>query len=338
MSSDIDNSAPVGMRQSHSIMVLLVDDQPIIAETLRRMLDGESDIDFHYCLDAGEALDMAAAIHPTLILQDLIMPRVDGLDLVREYRRHPECREIPIIVLSAREDPKVKAEAFARGANDYVVKLPDRVELLARIRYHSQWYIHKRQRDEAYRSLQESQRQMENMNLKLMHLSTHDSLTNIPNRYHFDQMFSGEWSRSGRDSTPLSIVMIDIDEFKKYNDALGHPAGDKCLAAVANVLSNNLHRPADLVARYGGEEFVLLLPGTDAAGAKVIAEKMASEIEKLKVPHPDSSVSDHITISLGVAATIADRTGRPDSLLHDADEALYAAKKAGRNQIRVAGE
>jgi len=315
---------------------LLVDDQPMIAETIRRMLDGEDDIDFHYCLDAEEALNMVAAIHPTLILQDLIMPQVDGLDLVSQYRSHPECKEIPIVVLSAREDPNVKAEAFARGANDYVVKLPDRVELLARIRYHSQWYIHKRQRDEAYRSLQESQRQMESMNLKLMHLSTHDSLTNIPNRYHFDQMFSGEWSRSGRDKTPVSIIMIDIDEFKKYNDALGHPAGDKCLAAVANVLSNILKRPADLVARYGGEEFVVLLPGTGAEGAKSIAEKMASEVEALRVPHPGSSVSDHITISLGVATSVADKSGRPDRLLHDADEALYVAKKGGRNQIRMA--
>ncbi len=320
----------------HPLMVVLVDDQPIIAETIRRMLDDEIDIDFHYCMEARDALDMIVSIQPTLILQDLIMPHIDGLDLVRQYRAHPVTRDTPIIVLSAKEDPEVKVEAFARGANDYVVKLPDKLELAARIRYHCQWFIHKQQRDDAYRSLQESQRQLEDMNLKLLHLSTHDSLTNIPNRYRFDQAFSGEWNRTGRDKMPLSIIMIDIDLFKKYNDGLGHLEGDRCLAKVAGVLSNSLRRPADMVARYGGEEFVVLLPGTDAKGAQIMAEKMRSGVEALKIPHPCSPISACVTISLGIAAAIPDRSKRANRLLHTADQALYLAKERGRNRISVA--
>lgn len=321
---------------AHPIMVVLVDDQPMVAETIRRMLEDETDIDFHYCMEAKEALNQVAAIHPTLILQDLIMPQIDGLELVSQYRAHPECSEIPIIVLSAREDPKVKAEAFARGVSDYVVKLPDKIELIARIRHHSQWYIHKRQRDDAYRSLQESQRQLKDMNLKLLHLSTHDSLTNIPNRYHFDQAFSDEWRRGGRDKSPLSLIMIDIDLFKKYNDGLGHLAGDQCLGKVADVLSKNLQRPADSVSRYGGEEFVVLLPGTDAEGALTMANKLLDEVITLKIPHPESPISDFVTISLGVATKIPNNSERPDTLLHEADQALYYAKESGRNQIKVA--
>ena len=137
----------------YSIMIVLVDDQPVVAEILRRMLEGEDDIDFHYCMDGNDALNTILDIRPTLILQDLVMPNADGLELVRRYRSHEASREIPIIVLTARDEPETKARAFAMGANDYVVKLPDRLELLARIRYHSQWYIHKMQRDDAYRSL-----------------------------------------------------------------------------------------------------------------------------------------------------------------------------------------
>jgi len=328
--------APVNMQlPPHPILVLLVDDQPMVAEAIRRMLADENDIDFHYCMEAQDAMALVASIRPTLILQDLIMPHVDGLDLVHQYRASAEGREIPIIVLSSKEESDVKAEAFARGANDYVVKLPDQVELVARIRYHSQWYIHKRQRDDAYRSLQESQRQLETVNLKLLHLSTHDSLTNIPNRYRFDQAFNDEWHRTGRDKTPLSVIMIDIDFFKRYNDTLGHQMGDKCLANVAAVLAGSMHRPADMLARYGGEEFVALLPGTDAKGAQSMAEKMRAGIESMQLPHPDSPISSFVSISLGVATTTADKSKSEHDLLQAADAALYAAKQGGRNQIKV---
>ena len=144
----------------HKVSVLLVDDQPIIGEAIRRMLLGEPDITFHYCKEAARALARAAEVQPTVILQDLVMPDIDGLTLVRMFREHEATREIPMIVLSTKEEPKIKAEAFGLGANDYIVKLPDRLELLARIRHHSKGYINLLQRNEAYRALQASQKML----------------------------------------------------------------------------------------------------------------------------------------------------------------------------------
>ncbi|OQY41771.1 MAG: response regulator [Desulfobacteraceae bacterium 4572_87] len=141
----------------HTITVLLVDDQEIVAEAVRRMLAGEPDIKLEYCQDPTQALGMARKIHPTLILQDLIMPGIDGLTLVKFFRAAEVTRRVPLIVLSTKEDPETKAEAFARGANDYLVKLPDRVELIARIRYHSKAYITFLERNETYDALLASQ-------------------------------------------------------------------------------------------------------------------------------------------------------------------------------------
>jgi sigma-B regulation protein RsbU (phosphoserine phosphatase) len=144
----------------HKASVLLVDDQPMIGEVVRRMLAGEDDIVFHYCKDATQAVARATEIKPTVILQDLVMPDIDGLELVRLFRENEATRETPMIVLSTKEEPKVKAEAFGLGANDYCVKLPDRLELLARIRYHSKSYIYLLQRNEAYKALQASQKML----------------------------------------------------------------------------------------------------------------------------------------------------------------------------------
>jgi len=140
------------------ITVLLIDDQMIIAEAIRRMLIDQEDIVFHYCNDPTNAIQIAAEVKPTVILQDLVMPDIDGLTLVKYFRANPATKNVPLIVLSVKEDPKIKAEAFACGANDYAVKLPDKIELLARIRYHSTAYIRLLERNEAYEKLEESQR------------------------------------------------------------------------------------------------------------------------------------------------------------------------------------
>ncbi|MFA5189456.1 MAG: response regulator, partial [Verrucomicrobiia bacterium] len=144
----------------HTINVLLVDDQAMIGEAVRRMLLADKDINFHYCSDPTQAVKMATEISPTVILQDLVMPEVDGLTLVKFYRANPKTRDIPLIVLSTKEEPATKAEAFGLGANDYLVKLPDKVELIARIRHHSAGYIAQLQRNEAYRALMESQKKL----------------------------------------------------------------------------------------------------------------------------------------------------------------------------------
>src|SRR3989442_9790043 len=167
-SADFD--APSLPSQYHA-MVLLVDDQAMVCEAVRRALANQPDIDFHYCADAREALAIANQIKPTVILQDLVMPGIDGLTLVSQYRANPTTRDTPIIVLSTNENPQVKGQAFAMGANDYLVKLPDKIELVARIRYHSKAYLNLVQRDAAYRALRESQQQLIESNSALISLN-----------------------------------------------------------------------------------------------------------------------------------------------------------------------
>ena len=157
--SAANTSPPVAAGPDHPVTVLLIDDQAIVGEAVRRMLVGESDIRFHFCKDPTQAIAQANEIGPTVILQDLVMPELDGLTLVKFLRANPKTRDTPLIVLSTKEEPAVKAQAFAIGANDYLVKLPDKVELIARIRYHSlRGYIALLERNEAYRRLAESQR------------------------------------------------------------------------------------------------------------------------------------------------------------------------------------
>jgi two-component system, chemotaxis family, response regulator WspR len=155
-------------------MVLLVDDQAMIGEAIRRILVTQPDMNFHYCSQPSEAVAVAKEVKPTVILQDLVMPGIDGLDLVRQYRRDPATAGIPIIVLSTKEEPRVKSEAFGAGANDYLVKLPDQLELIARIRYHSRAYVNQLQRDDAYRALRDSQQQLLEANLELQRLTKVD--------------------------------------------------------------------------------------------------------------------------------------------------------------------
>src|SRR6516225_10271310 len=166
----IDHGRPTGLPDYH-VMVLLVDDQALVCEAVRRALANQADIDFHYCPDAREALAVANQIKPTVILQDLVMPGVDGLTLVNQFRGNPATKDIPIIVLSTNENPQVKGQAFALGANDYLVKLPDKIELVARIRYHSKAFLSLVQRDAAYRALRESQQQLIESNAALISLN-----------------------------------------------------------------------------------------------------------------------------------------------------------------------
>jgi len=154
-----------------SSMVLLVDDQAIVAQAVKRLLDGLTDIDLHYCSDAMEAVKVAVQIKPNVILQDLIMPGINGLELVRLFRANPVTADIPIIVLSTQEDPRTKSQAFEAGANDYLVKLPDKIELIARIHYHAQSYLNQIQRDETFRALRESQQQLLIANTELISLN-----------------------------------------------------------------------------------------------------------------------------------------------------------------------
>jgi two-component system chemotaxis family response regulator WspR len=319
-------------------IVLLVDDQLMVSEGIRRMLESEEDIQYHYCNDAKKALAAATDIQPTIILQDIIMPDIDGYSLVNAYRANEMTRNIPVIMLSTKDDPEDKSLAFERGANDYLVKLPNKIELIARIRAHSKSYLTQLQRDEAFAALRELQNELEKNNEELQKLSCLDGLTGISNRRRFDEFIYHECLRSARENTTLSLILIDIDHFKQYNDNYGHLAGDGCLRQVATALNEVVHRPADLVARYGGEEFAVVLPNTDMEGAVQIAQLLDEKITKLDIPHEYSSTENRITLSMGIACRVACEQTSPADLIEHADRALYEAKESGRNQYKIAEE
>ena len=316
-------------------MVMLIDDQPIVAEAVKRALASAPDIDFHYCTDPEQALHAVIDTRATVILQDLVMPGIDGLTLVQRYRSRRETRDIPIIVLSTKEEPQIKSAAFAAGANDYLVKLPDAIELIARIRYHSRSYMNLQQRDEAYRALRQSQQQLLETNLELQRLTHSDGLTGLSNRRYFDEYLGAEWRRAVRERRSIGMLMIDVDHFKSYNDTYGHVAGDDVLKRVANVLSQVGAGAADLPARFGGEEFAVILPGTTPVGMRMMAEKARLLIEKLGVEHTGSSTAQWLTVSVGVAILEPQEGQPPTMLIEAADAALYRAKRDGRNRVRT---
>ncbi|UVJ45101.1 PleD family two-component system response regulator [Pseudomonas sp. LS1212] len=326
-----------GFQTAHhnAAMVLLVDDQAMIGEAVRRGLALEENIDFHFCADPHQAVAQAIRIKPTVILQDLVMPGLDGLTLLREYRSHPATREIPIIVLSTKEEPLIKSAAFAAGANDYLVKLPDNIELVARIRYHSRSYLTLLQRDEAYRALRVSQQQLLDTNLVLQRLMHSDALTGLSNRRHFDEYLELEWRRAIREQTQLSLLMIDVDYFKSYNDNFGHLDGDEALCKVAEAIRGVCNRPSDLPARYGGEEFVLVLPNTSHGGARLLAEKLRQTIAALQIAHVSPQPGARLTVSIGLATMTPQVGSQCRQLISAADKGLYLAKNNGRNQVGI---
>lgn len=330
------NDSDLGIRlppADYKIMVLLVDDQAMVGEAIRRALLTESDIDFHFCPRAEDALGIAEKTQPTVILQDLVMPGVDGLTLVKQYRSNPLTMDIPIIVLSSKEDALVKRDAFATGVNDYMVKLPDTIELIARIRYHSRSYNNQLQRDAAYRALRESQQQLQKSNFELQRLTNTDGLTSIANRRYFDDYLNAEWKRAKRVQQEISLLLIDVDNFKLYNDNYGHVAGDQVLKNVARAMEASAVRSSDLSARYGGEEFAVILPGTDAEGARAAGEKLREMVEALHIGHAHSITSEWVTVSIGAATVIPKEEQTQSDLIRLADKRLYKAKQRGKNRV-----
>jgi two-component system chemotaxis family response regulator WspR len=318
----------------YKITVLLIDDQVMISEAVRRALSSEEDIEFHYCQDPTKAIKLAAEINATVILQDLVMPEVDGLMMVRYFRVNKATSKIPIIVLSTKEEASIKSEAFTLGANDYMVKLPDKIEMIARIRYHSKAYITQLERDEAFRALEESREKLAEANLALQKLSSLDGLTGIANRRSFDETLQKEWNRSIRGEKSIGLIMLDIDFFKLYNDHYGHQGGDDCLKRIAEGLDSAIHRETDLLARYGGEEFSTVLPDTDLNGAIKVAEEMRLTIKDLRIEHAKSKVTDIVSISIGVSAVIPLQGMNQEVLIAAADQALYKAKEEGRDMVK----
>ncbi|MCO5104384.1 MAG: diguanylate cyclase [Burkholderiaceae bacterium] len=289
--------------------ILVVDDSPENLQVISAVL--KQDYRVKVAINGERALALATAAEPPdLILLDVMMPGMDGYEVCARLKQNPVTARIPVLFVSSRDDEEDEARGLSLGAIDYIVK-PIRPSIVqARVRNHIEL---KRSRD------------------LLEQLTTQDHLTGISNRRRFDDSLVQEWQRAARTKTPVSLIAVDIDHFKAYNDHYGHPGGDQCLMEVARALAACVTRPTDLVARCGGEEFGCLLPSTDHIGASRLAEKMRAAIEALGLEHAQSSTHRHVTISLGVSTAIPQADEPAQALVDLADAALYEAKGAGRN-------
>ena len=262
-----------------------------------------------------QALEKARQHRPDLILLDVLMPEMDGMGVLRELKRDDATRLIPVIFITALDSATDEENGLNLGAVDYISKPfhPPTV----RVRVHNQLQlVHQRRLLEQLASL--------------------DGLTGIPNRRQFDATLLKEWHRCQRNQQPLSLIVADVDFFKKYNDALGHAAGDRVLQEVVATLRQAARHPGDLVARYGGEEFVLLLPETDATSAQALAEGLQQLLHSKAFAHPNSSLGPWLTMSMGGNTIVPSTTALDPEFFALADAALYRAKHQGRNQVRWA--
>ncbi|MCP4694155.1 MAG: diguanylate cyclase [Desulfobacterales bacterium] len=302
----------MGKQLEEKPLILIVDDASKNLEVLGFLL--KKDYQINLADNGYKAIEMAKKNSPFLILLDIMMPGIDGLETCKELKKLNEIRDVPVIFLTGRTRTEDIVKGFEAGAVDYVTKPFNTLELKVRIKNH----IDLRQKT-----------------LVLQSLSERDGLTMIPNRRRFQEFLNTEWRRCSRNRSPISLSMIDIDYFKLYNDHYGHLAGDKCLKKVANAIAGCLYRPGDLAARYGGEEFSVVMSDTDLPGAIKLAERIDASIKELELPHADSPVSDHLTLSIGIGAMAPDARNTPEQLIQTADDSLYAAKNSGRDQIKA---
>ena len=291
--------------------ILVVDDSPENLQVISAVLKEHYKVKI--AINGERALALAtSADPPDLILLDVMMPGMDGYEVCSRLKAHPATARIPVLFVSSRDEEEDEARGLSLGAIDYLVK-PIRPSIVqARVRNHIEL---KRSRD------------------LLERLTTQDHLTGISNRRRFDEFLAMEWGRATREQSPLSLIAIDIDHFKAFNDLYGHPQGDQCLIQVARALAASVTRPTDLVARCGGEEFAAVLPGTDSAGATRLAEQMRTGVLAQGLAHAHSATHSHVTISLGVATLVPRADESVQALVDMADAALYEAKSAGRNRF-----
>jgi len=322
--------------------ILIVDDRPENLFVLESLID-EPDIELIRATSGNEALAKVLDHDFALVLLDVQMPGMDGYEVAELMRGNRLTRNIPIIFVTAKHKEQANIfKGYDAGAVDYLFKPLEPVILKGKIHVFLELYRQKkeledktRELDKRLADLEELKKLLEQTNEKLTQLSRMDGLTGLLNRRSFDEIFSEEWQRGLRTQLPLSLLLVDIDEFKAYNDTYGHTLGDEALREVAHALSRSAQRHIDRVARYGGEEFVVILPDTDSHGAKLLAQRVCENIWNLNIPHEKAAKNEQrITISVGVSTTIPSPEIDRLKAIELADINLYAAKAAGKNCYR----
>lgn len=322
---------PAPLPAAPTASLLIVDDDVIVIQVLSKALAGVGRL--RYATSGADALRLAKSEQPDIVLLDAEMPDLSGFDVLAAMHRDPVLRDIPVVFITSHSDAAMEEHGLSLGAADFIAKPIRPAIVAARVR---------------------TQLRLKQATDRLRRLASIDGLTGVANRRTLDESLDVECRRALRNRQPLTVLMVDVDHFKRYNDTYGHGPGDAVLQAVAQAMQQSTSRPADLVARYGGEEFAVLLPDTDGAGGESVAAAVAQRIQALQIPHSASPLGQ-LSVSIGIAsfdehcALWSDSESDPSerregprlmcaqSLLTTADQALYAAKQQGRaRHVRLA--
>ena len=290
--------------------LLVVDDQPINIQVMHQVFGGDYQV---FMATSGEqALAICRDNPPDLVLLDIVMPGIDGFEVCTRLKANDATCDIPVIFVTAHTDAAQETHGLSLGAVDFIAKPVNPAVVRARVK---------------------TQLTLKFQSDLLRKLVFVDGLSGVFNRRYFDQQLGVEWARSTRSNAPLSIIMIDVDHFKLFNDRYGHQAGDDCLRQIAVTLKSCLKRPADLVARYGGEEFACILPDTPFDDAMVLARELERRVRAQNIPHEVSPMADVVTVSVGLATRAVESAGDAVHLVGLADAQLYHAKQNGRGRV-----
>lgn len=320
--------------------ILLVDDSPPVLKLLEATLARIGYADVHSAQSGQEALDFLGfgsedgLVPVDLVLLDIVMPEPDGIEVCRRIKLEKRYEDTPVIMVTVKDEPEVLKEAFDKGASDYIIKPVRELEIMARVgaALRLKKEIEKRKRRE--QQLEELTEELKIKNVQLVKQVNTDELTNIGNRHFFMNDMEKEWRRAIRESVPFSLLLIDIDFFREFEEKYGKKKGIECLKLAANIFQIALKRAGDQVARIDGAQFAVYLPHTDDQGAQAVAEAMRANIEALRIKNNGSQNHEFVTVSIGGASLVPSIDLQIDRIFGYAEKALLAAKNQGYNQVQ----
>ena len=307
--------------------ILIVDDTTANIEILYKILHGEYDV--YFAKNGRDGIKVVQREMPDLILLDIMMPEMDGYQVCTQLKADPLTASIPVIFITAMGSEEDETKGLDYGAIDYLTKPISPPIVRARVRNHLEL---KRSRD----TLEALGRELVDKNLELKKLAREDGLTGLANRRHFNEILEAEIKRAYRTRQFLSLILCDVDYFKRFNDFYGHVAGDKCLQVIGATLLSTFMRAGDLPARYGGEEFAVILPETTPDSAEKLAEKLRQKVVARAIPHAQSDALEVVSFSIGVVGAQVTRERNAEWFISTADRALYDSKENGRNRVTAA--